>query len=176
MSKLLDLAKKFKALAEQGEGGEKETAANMLEKFLRKHNIKLDDIEEETITEHRFKFAKEDERLFIQVAAVTVADVRFYGINGNKNARKYMTLIIDCTLAQSIEIRAKFEFYKRAWKKDVDLFFRAFIHKNHLAISSSKEDQEKELTPEELADIYRMSQMMQGMDKHHFLKQIENNP
>lgn len=174
MSKLLELAKKLKALADRGEGGEKENASRMLEELLHKHNIKLDDIEDDLISEYRFNLTMDNERLFIQVAASVIENVKIFGINGNKTARKYITFVIDCTLAQSLEVRAKFEFYKRAWEKDADLFFKAFIHKNHLAASSSKEDQEKELTPEEMADIYRMAQMMKGMDKHNFLKQIKS--
>lgn len=173
MSKFLDLAKKLKALADRGEGGEKENAAQMLESLIKKYGINIDDIEEETIIENRFEMTKNDERLFIQVACVTVKDVKIFGINGNKTARKYITLVIDCTLAQSLEIRAKFDFYKKALEKDMELLFKAFIHKNDLAISSSKKDEEKELTHEELAELYKLSQMMKGMDKHHFLKQLQ---
>lgn len=173
MSKLLDLAKKLKALSEQGEGGEKRNATTMLESLIKKHGIKLDDLEEEKVIENRFKLTKDEEKLFIQVASVTIDGVKIYGINGNKTARKHITFVINCTAAEALEIRAKFEFYKQAWNKDLKLFFRAFIHKNHLAISSKGEEDEKELTSEELADIYRMAQMMKGMDKHQFLKQLK---
>lgn len=37
--KILETARKLKALADRGEGGEKENAKRMLEKYMKKHNL-----------------------------------------------------------------------------------------------------------------------------------------
>jgi len=43
--KILDKAKKLKELADRGVGGEMENAKDMLEKYMKKHNITMDEIE-----------------------------------------------------------------------------------------------------------------------------------
>lgn len=44
-AKILDKAKKLKALADRGVDGEMESAKNMLTKYMEKHNITLKEIE-----------------------------------------------------------------------------------------------------------------------------------
>ena len=43
-SKILEKAKKLKELADRGVGGEQDNAKDMLEKYMAKHNITMDEI------------------------------------------------------------------------------------------------------------------------------------
>lgn len=176
MDKIIELAKKLHALAQQGEGGEKENAVKMLEALMKKHGITIDMIDSEDQVDHYFEIIKSEERLLIQIARHVSNTCRIYDTRKNKRAQKYLLMIITCTQAQALEIRAKFEFYKVVYEKDLATFYKAFIHKNKLLAESIQVDDTEpvELTPEEKAEAFRIRNMMEGMQRHHFHKQIEN--
>lgn len=58
------------------------------------------------------------------------------------------------------------------------IFYKAFIQKNHLYSKSTGEnedvDNDKDLTPEEMAELFRMAQIMGGLDRHSFHKRLGN--
>ena len=53
---IINLAKKLKALADRGIGGEQTNALDMLERFMRKHSLTFDDLSEENREQRRFRF------------------------------------------------------------------------------------------------------------------------
>lgn len=177
MSTIFDLARKLNALAVGGVGGEKETAAIMLQRLLRKHNLTIEDIEGIEIKDHFFEMVRDEERLFLQVVVSSFPGLKIYDTRGNKTARKHLRIIVKCTAAQAVEIHAKFDFYLNAWRADLKTFFSAFVHKNHLGkpLTEAEENEpEKPLSSEEKAELWRISNMMNGLDKHHFHKQLKN--
>ena len=58
MSKNIELAKKLKALADKGIGGEKSNAEAMLNNLMKKHNITIEEIEGEKLMDFFFKIEK----------------------------------------------------------------------------------------------------------------------
>lgn len=95
MDRIIELAKKLKALSERGEGGEKLNADRMLRDLMEKHGISLSDIEDESTEMRLFHFKAKQHKIFIQVAAMVIGkDVQFFSCRGKRNA-----LFIDCTIA-----------------------------------------------------------------------------
>lgn len=176
-NKILTLAKKLKALADNGFDGERDNAMIMLKKIMEKHSITMDMIEDDFKKEHTFHIYFSDYKFFTQILANVLGSAQLYYSKseaiGRKNKRRYY---VRCTPAEAVEIQAKFDFYIVAWKKDLDTFYSAFIQKNKLYKKPSDDDKtdSKELTPEEREEIYKMSKMMEGLEQHKFFKQIEN--
>ena len=75
-----------------------------------------------------------------------------------------------CTRAQQLEIEFLFDFYKRTYKKDVDLFLRAFIQK-HQIFGVLKDGQKGADIDEET--LRKMMMLSNGMSDDKPLKQIE---
>lgn len=172
---VLELLKKLKALAEKGVGGEKENAADKLQKLMDKHNITWDMLNDDVKKRKEFKIHKDDETFFFQVVSSVVGNTKYQSYRGEerKAKRRY---IFDLTDVEFIEISTKFEFYLKKYKEDLKIFYSAFIQKNELYRKQTDEEKEerKPLTPEEKEELWRMMQMMSGMKRHQLQKQLEN--
>ncbi len=171
--KIIDLAKKLKALSDKGIDGEKDTALTMLKRLMGKYNLTMDMIEENLAKEYEFYIEYANYKFWRQVVASVIgsSDVSYRPSELKKKKRHYFVL---CTPAEAIEIQAKFDFYFKAWQTDLDIYYQAFVQKNHLYTKPDKqrEKEEKELTDEEFKKLWKMSELMKGMDKHNFLKQL----
>ena len=177
MSKQLELAKKLKELADRGVGGEKLNAQEILLRFLKKHNISLEDIEEEKITEHYFltKTATET-RILAQVIWSVNYKLKCYDIPA-KLKKQYAlkgNVMIDCTYSEFIEIQSKFDFYLPIFYREFEIFVGAFCHANNLISNRPDKKNYDELTPEERERYARQQVMSVGIksEKHH--KKLEN--
>ena len=60
-NKILDKAKKLKELADRGIGGEKDNAKVMLEKWMLKHNITMNELEGHTISDSSYGNMSDEE-------------------------------------------------------------------------------------------------------------------
>lgn len=171
---LLQLARKLKALADQGEGGEKRNAREMLESFMRKHKINYSMLESEVKREREYFVTDEQNQFFCQVVCnVMRSGFDIFLLKGDK--KKAKSRFITVTDQEFIEIDAKFTFYWHKWEQDVKTFYKAFIQKNELYSKQTDEENiesTKKLTPQEKADLYRMAIMMDGLEKHRFVRQI----
>lgn len=184
MEKVLKLAQKLKALSDQGVGGEKDNATRMLIALCEKHGIPLSDITDDEPIQ-RFEIWKERDpsmewKFFVQIAASVLGDDFMIGRyrHNYKKGQKYAGLrrcFIECTASQFLEIQAKHEFFWAHWQKEVKMFYQAFVQTNKLYTKAdpNKESEERDLTPEELEELYRISQLMQGIDRKIFNKQLE---
>ena len=170
MSKILDLAKKLKALADRGIGGEKVNAERMLHTLMSKHNISLEEIEGEARDYVSFTVKPEQGKLFAQVACMVVPNANLYGRKGAKNK-----VFAELTKCEYIELKATFDFFWKAWERETGLFYTAFIHRNHIfRTSDNKEDKEDDdnTTPEEVEKIVAM---MAGINKYTRRKELSTN-
>lgn len=170
-----ELLKKIQMLANRGCNGERDTAARKLQELMNKYNISADDLSDEKIIREIHEYhGHEEEQLLVQIAC-KVVNVRggiFYGVQNLYTSRTLSTKLgIEATKAQHIEIEFLFDFYKKQWKKEKDLFFRAFIDKNglHSAVSYD-ENTESDLTPEEQLKILAMAK---GIDREHPARRLE---
>lgn len=166
MSKYIELAKKLKALADRGVGGEKYNAKKMLKALLKKHNLTMEDIEEEEVCLNQISVIKEQRKLFHQIG-YNVIGKKYYTID----VRRYKNImLIECTKAHAIEIEAKLNFYWKAYKEELDIFYHAFIQKNKIFAEDAdvkpvkKEDKEK---------MERMLAMASTIKKSSFHKLLE---
>lgn len=165
-----ELLKKIKALVERGYGGEKENAEKLLKKFMQEHNIKEEDLDEDTLKFFPFKSPKffNSTKLVQQV---------LYSVVGGVNAEKGVYVndlkqtFIKCTSAEFLEFEAKFKFYSYHFKNELETFYRAFIEANNIYPPPDKtlKNDNYELTDKERAAL----KMASSLDKHDYLLQIE---
>ena len=79
--KIAEKLKKIKALAERGEGGERETAMRMYEELKAKYELKDEEIMLDAVTLHWFGYATElEEELLTQI---------FYKVTGSATYHTY---------------------------------------------------------------------------------------
>ena len=164
--KVIARVRKILELANNGVGGERENATKVLVNAMRKYGLTYDDLGVEEKKEYEFHFKGDFERrLLINTIAhiINEATVEFRRYKRNRTS-----LFFELTAAQAVECEFIFMQVKKAWEKDVDLFFTAFIAKNGLFAEkhSGKSDP---LSPEELEKI---ENLMNGIDKAQLRKGI----
>lgn len=165
------LAKKLKALAEQGIGGEKYNAQRKLASLMKRYNITDTDIQEDVMTQVRFRVKKEQVKIFSYV---------YFSVTGweRKLARwkkpPYF-MVGEVTAIEELEIRAKFDFYWSLYEHNLDMFISAFVYKNHLFPSSSGSSSDRDIpyTSEEKARVRKIIAMMEGIHTVPYLKELK---
>ena len=167
MEKIIELAKKLKALSDKGVGGEKVNAAHMLEKLLAKHNISHEQIEETERTDHVLMCSKSQIKIMVQIIMMVLGDVKLY-----RHIKKRYHIIVECTNIEFLEIQAIFDFYWREYENDLKIFTSAFIQKNRLLPKSPGTLDTANLTDKEAEEIRKVMRMMDSIDKKDFLKQL----
>ena len=174
MSKI-DIAKKIKALADQGFYGEKQAAASILENYVKKHNISMDDLDDEKIERIFFNMGTDDKvELLHQIMKNISTDLCLYGPLPKKDIKKYDfegNFFTECTHIQSIEIQAKYNYYLNLYKKESEIFYRAFIHKNNL-YSGKSEKSLSQLNHDELKELLKVISLAKDIEKGEFHKQL----
>ncbi len=163
----LKLAKKLKVLADKGVGGEKHNAEKLLQKLMKEHGIRLDQIENPLKEAHFFKYKNSSKDLLIQIIVMVCGlEVEIWrGAIGRNSFKIY------CTELEFIEIQANFHFYSKAFEEEMKTFWKAFIHKNDL-FPELDETKGSNSTPMDSDEIERLVQMMSGMKRHHYRKQL----
>ena len=175
MNKIIELAKKLKALADGGIGGEKENAAAMLDRLMKQHDITIDTISDVEKKDYIFNVEKEKEKFLIQIIASVIGNNFDHWTYISDRRKKIKRHRIICTPAEAIEIQAKFDFFWKAWESELEIFYGAFVQKNRLFSkpSGKMDEEERELSLEERQRLRKMMNMMEGIEEHHFLKQLK---
>jgi hypothetical protein len=177
MSKHIELAKKLKALADKGVGGEKLNAEKMLNSLLKKHNLTIEDIEGEKTDNYFFKLKKEeDERLWSQIVKSVNPDINCYGELPAKEVRRLKmdgNYFITSTLAEYIEIEAKFNIYKRLYKEELNVFYHAFCTANDILVKPKKPIDIIDLSVDELKTYMRIRQISHNIKSEQYRKQLQ---
>jgi len=178
MNKHIELAKKLKALAERGVGGEKVNAEKMLNDLLKKHNLTIEDIDGEEISNHFFKIKKEDVNLLHQIILTVNYELKLFGEIPAKDVRRFQmdgNWFTKCTASEFVEIKAMFDFFSKAYKKELEIFFTAFIKANQLFPKKTKEEnkQEPEWTKDDILKWEKVNQMSKGITKSNYIKQLD---
>jgi hypothetical protein len=176
MEKIIALAKKLNELAKKGIGGEKTNAEEMLTKFLKKHNLTLSDVEGEKIEHHWFKLDKrKDEQLFCQITHSVNRDIKIYGEFPAKDVKRLQmegNYFIDCTLAEFIEIDAKFNIYSKLYKEELNTFYHAFCTANDLLVRPKEQINASELNMDDFQKLVRIRKMAANIKTHQYKKQL----
>lgn len=177
MTKQIELAKKLKALAERGVGGEKENAEAMLKSFMLKHGLRMEDIDGEKIDKYFFKIEKTLSRLFQQIVARVNKDIKVYANIPVKTIKQYKlkgNFFIECTVAEYVEIEAMYSFYKVLYAAELKVFYSAFVQANDLGVRTTTTKTTNDLTPEEYKEWKRVSDMASKIKSESFRKQLQD--
>lgn len=173
MSEIKERLKKLYALALRGVGGEKEQAEAILKKLIAKYGVSMDDLDEEVINEYEIKYSGEAEQQILKQIVYKVTDDRgrTFGYTYIASGRACRSILgVRCTEAQKVEIEFLFDFYKKLYKKELEAFLLAFIHKHELFGRLKEGERGAELSPEEEAKLYAM---MRGLSNESPVLQIE---
>ena len=146
---------KIKALAERGEGGEKEAAIKMYHKLLKKYWFTYEtDIEE---------------NLLVQIFYMVTGDPEYFRRTSRTRGTQCGCI---CTDFEKTEIRFYFEFYKDALNQELEAFLMAFKLKNHLFPDESA----RCFVPEEEEEISEMllkaQKFAEDIDKSNPVRRI----
>jgi hypothetical protein len=173
--KNLELLKKLKALAERGEGGEKETAMKKLDQLMKKYNVTDIDIDDEVDAYFEFRYHDEFQRkLLLQIMYKVIGGSfieKTYKYRSGKGSRT--TLGIRCTKAQSVQISVEYDYYLSLWKEEQIFLFNCFINKHQLF----QKDEDKTIHNSQPKiseeDIKRMAYMMATMKESDMVQRLE---
>ena len=149
--KVIELAMKLKALAERGEGGEKDKARALMERLLAKHGMTIDDLEVQELKWHSFHL-EEHQALFFHHIVYSVVGM---SATVNKHMEKAGEYLVFCDNMEAIEIEGKFGFYWSWYQKDLDAFVAAFIRKNELYPKNVKTMDMSKISKEEAQSLLR---------------------
>lgn len=149
--------RKIQALAERGVGGEKENAKRILQKLLAKYKLTLEDLPKlaQDATEiYYFRCKGEVERSLLQQCYLYVVpdgEPCCFTRHGRK------ALGFKLTYLQYFELKNYWDYYRQLWKRELRLFYQAFIYKHDiLRKSRTKSTSSTKLTEEEIEQILHM--------------------
>lgn len=164
-----ELLKKIKALAERGDGGEKESAEKLLSQLMEKYGITEEAISEDTIECEWFRYKDNlQRRLLKQIIYMVTGNADTYKRKGGR----HKLVGAYCTAYQRIEIEANYEFFKNAMEKEIETFFSAFCSKNRIF---PPEEMQRENPDDEISEweVLKITMMMEGMERHTIKKMLE---
>lgn len=179
---------KIKALAEQGEGGERSAAERLLNSLMKQYNISPEDLDSDVVGFHLAYIGDQrfDWKLFSQIAHKLhkgrPGEVKFADIRKAPKAHKKAwaraglgpgnsNIGLHCTRAEFVEVMSTFEIYREDMHRQEETFFYAYLDKNNLLIEPSGD--QPELTKEEIKKLKAAALMAEGIERKDIYKQIE---
>lgn len=156
---------KIKALAERGEGGEKESALKLYHKLLRKYDIDEKSLQSDELKKRWFAYESDiEENLLVQIFYMVTGDTKYFRRHSPTKGHQCGCI---CTEFEKTEIRFYFEFYKDALQQEMEAFLMAFKLKNHLFPDESArcyvpgEEEDTEMTDV----LFKAQQIAENIDK-----------
>jgi hypothetical protein len=168
MDKILALARKLKALAEQGVGGEKVNAQKMLLDLCKKHNINPDTLDQEKRKRHTFIGTRLTEAILVSVVAKVCGRKR----EQYQPHKKKYGVQVDVSEAERLEILALYGIYARAYERTLSDMETAFIFKNDIFPPDDDDDEEEPQTEEDKEQSYRIIQLMGGLERTQVQREL----
>lgn len=166
---------KMKALAERGQGGEREAAERMLHELAAKYNLSLDAIG--NLTERRFtiKFTATWQRqLFGQLMGLMRAEKYGSGDADKLKLFYYMgsanECFTQCTEMEWLELTAKYSVLCMDYKRQLASFYTAFLMANDLLLPY--DPSKPELTPDEEKKWHDAFTLSIGITRSKLHKQL----
>jgi hypothetical protein len=162
---ILERLKKIQALAESGIAGERENAQRMLAELQAKYGITLEQLASAEKRFYTFKHrTKLEARLLIQIL---LSICRTRKIRHIVHASKTE---VELTAAQAVDIQDAYHHYRKELNTAVNDLFAALCCKHKLLLAEKEED--KESTPEDIAQAKRVYDLMLGMNTNHWNKRL----
>lgn len=174
----IELAQKLYRLAKRGVGGEALNAQELLFKLVQKFDLNPEsfayDLHYNEIKKYKFKYNSRYKFILMSVIhkVLNLNSFSYWKVRGSKTE-----IELKCSKIQAIEIETQYDLYVRGFEKEYAKLKRAFIHANKIF---AKEDEtnksqrkEKPLTPQEIAELWEVLQMAQGINPTEIYKMIE---
>ena len=169
-----ELLKKLKALSEDKRGNENERkrAEEQLNRLLIKYNIDPESINTEKLVRRNLWFKDEwENRLLHQVVYKICGNRNMYKQNGKRN-----WIWCEMTDAEFIQFEMEYPTYKAAMKKEMDVFYLAFIQKNRIFPPDTlvkPKDTDEDASPHySRGDRIRAAMMMEGIEFTQIRRQL----
>jgi hypothetical protein len=153
--------RKIYELSLHGVGGEKRNAKELLDELLRRQRLTVRDLVAEERQKFRFGWTHEWEfTLLMQVIAKVTNQIELssYVVRDDERARLY-----SLTPAQAVEVDFLYEEYRAAFAQEQERLLQAFVQRNE--IFPAQQSERPERTAAELAEIERMFQMMEALER-----------
>lgn len=171
MSKREDILRKLKALSERGEGGEAINAADKLQQLLKQYGMDESDLEDEAREQRTIKYGdgQFDKKLIDQVIYMVMGDIDTY-YQLRKGRKVPNVLVVECTIAEQIEIQTAYDFYQHHLNVGLDNYYKAFLQREYIFPDESKKHNDHAKPAEfdeEIARLYH------SIDKHDRNQQLE---
>ena len=172
--RILEKLEKIKARADRGgTEGERAAAEELLASLMARYGITEEDLEDSAVKTYDIRYKTEYERRLIrQLAYKHTGSGHAFGCVGKYTGRQRKKVLIECTAAQYIEIKADFDFYSEAMAEEMDLFYRAFIDKNQLYPPPELIDEGID-SKLDMATALKIAQMASGIDRRTRNKALE---
>jgi hypothetical protein len=130
--------RKLMALAERGEGGEKDNAKRVLEKLLVRHGLTINDLVDERREIRWFPIVNSYDRKLAAQIMSKVCDSCTPGIYRNKGRPKHVG--VEVTPSEAIEFELHYSLLRQALAEHFDDAFSAFVQANRLFPSSPADE------------------------------------
>jgi len=164
-----DLLIKLKVLSERGTPAEQKMAYKKLVALCEKYGIDEDSIFEEEVSIYEFKYhGKLEKKLLFQIMACVFNEP---SVPYSTPIGRRETIRVKCTKEQFLKISADFNFYKKLFEEECDLFFKAFIYKQDLYPTREATDEEGE--PESKENMLKIVAMSDGITRKAPMLMIE---
>lgn len=177
----MELIKKLKKLADdtRGNDNERQSAETRLNELMLKYNIKIEDIIMDEPKDRFIPFdTKYEERLIHQVAyKLWKHEKSIMSYTNKKKKFNREHLILNLTDAEFIEFQYLYDTYRMDFKKEMELFYAAFVSKNRIYPQLTEEEQERiNNEPDTMSrgDRLRASMMAQGIQASEIRRRLGN--
>lgn len=164
----IEKAKKLKALADRGYMKEKDVAKNILSAYCKKHNINIEELDDIETKQFRATYSTGTRQLLVQIISMVCSSSPIWGVMGRKQE-----LIFEGSESDCLQIKAMYDHYQRLYLQELEIFKKAFVHRNNL-YNSEKLISPDDITVEQYNEIKRMQEMSETIQKKDFRNQIES--
>lgn len=134
--------------------------------MMRKYGITDADIERPEMRRFEYKYRFTKRKFALQLFAHVTGRNQYIDIGNG------LMFALEMTHSEFIEFNLKMNFFWRAYQRDLQDFYTAFIMKNKLFRETAEPISLNDLTPEERAEYERASKMATALTKHELQNQI----
>lgn len=172
----LELAKKLKALADRGIGGEQYNAKKALDELMEKYHISEEDLNDNIESKQDFVIMAEHINLFVRVVTSIIGNRITKETSQRRFGKNLWEMEIKITLLvtkmEFLEISAQYNFYKALWKEEVENLDIAFAIKHSLWNKDAKGKDAGELSDEDRRKIMRAYDTQNNLVNRFYKKQL----
>lgn len=164
---LIQKAMKMKALLSSDEEGEREAARALLSNYMTKYAITWEELDDEVEREYLVEFnGQYHVLLLIQLVYKHLGSGHCYSVYKAESEEPLELLKVRSKPSTFVEIQLDWEFYWRKFNEELDLFYRAFVEKNHLFPPEELQQEDDEDDNQDLSEdqLRKIQGMMNGID------------